>query len=54
MSTVMSKDGTHIAYSRVGTGPPVILVDGALSWRESGPNRGLAEKLSANFTVYTC
>jgi pimeloyl-ACP methyl ester carboxylesterase len=53
MSTVVSKDGTNIAYSRVGSGPPIILVDGALCWRQQGPNAGLAEKLADSFTVYT-
>lgn len=53
MSTVVSKDGTTIAYSRVGSGPPVVLVDGALCWRTQGPNPGLAEKLAENFTVFT-
>jgi pimeloyl-ACP methyl ester carboxylesterase len=53
VSKVISKDGTPIAYSRIGSGPPVILVDGALCWREQGPNGGLAEKLSTDFTVYT-
>jgi pimeloyl-ACP methyl ester carboxylesterase len=53
MSTVTSKDGTSIAFSRVGSGPPVVLVDGALCWRTQGPNLGLAEKLAENFTVYT-
>nr|WP_238992498.1 alpha/beta hydrolase [Jiangella ureilytica] len=48
-----SKDGTSIAYSRVGSGPPTILVDGALCWRQQGPNAGLAEKLADHFTVYT-
>jgi hypothetical protein len=30
MSHVTSKDGTRIAYERVGSGPAVILVDGAM------------------------
>ena len=53
MSTVTSKDGTRIAFSRVGSGPPVVLVDGALCWRTQGPNPGLAELLAERFTVYT-
>jgi alpha-beta hydrolase superfamily lysophospholipase len=34
MHTVTSKDGTTIAYDRVGEGPAVILVAGALSQRK--------------------
>lgn len=53
MNTVISKDGTRIAYSRVGQGAPVILVDGALCYRDSGPSGPLAELLTGDFTVYT-
>ncbi|MBO0884399.1 MAG: alpha/beta hydrolase, partial [Mycobacterium sp.] len=53
MSTFVSSDGTTIGYERSGDGPPVILVDGALCWRESGPARPLAKRLAADFTVYT-
>ncbi|GIF77958.1 alpha/beta fold hydrolase [Asanoa siamensis] len=52
MSTVTSADGTTIAYERSGTGPAVILVDGAMCYRASGPMRGLAAVLSPAFTVY--
>ena len=37
MSKVKSRDGTTIAYERLGSGPPVILVDGALCSRAFGP-----------------
>ena len=30
MSAVRSKDGTTIAFERSGSGPPLIIVDGAL------------------------
>ena len=50
MFTVISKDGTEIAYDKVGQGPAVILVDGALAVRASGTS--LAELLAPNFTVY--
>ncbi|MEU0564724.1 alpha/beta fold hydrolase [Nonomuraea sp. NPDC005983] len=53
MSTVTSTDGTTIAYDRVGQGPAVVLVDGALCHRASGPNTPLAQALSRHFTVYT-
>lgn len=51
--TVVSEDGTPIAYSRTGHGPTVILVDGALCHRGFGMSTQLAELLSDYFTVYT-
>jgi pimeloyl-ACP methyl ester carboxylesterase len=53
MSTVHSADGTSIAYTRAGQGPPLILVDGALCSRSFGPMPKLAEQLAPHFTVYT-
>ena len=50
-STVTSRDGTTIAYETTGTGPPLILVDGALCYRGCGPSRPLAEQLAGDFTV---
>ena len=41
MEKVTSKDGTQIAYDRQGTGPALILVDGALCYRSFGPMPGL-------------
>jgi pimeloyl-ACP methyl ester carboxylesterase len=52
MSKVISKDGTEIAYETKGTGPAVILVDGALCYRSFGPMSHLAELLAPHFTVY--
>src|SRR5579863_29846 len=52
MSEVTSKDGTAIAYERVGEGPPLILVDGALCSRAFGPMPKLAPILGRQFTVY--
>jgi pimeloyl-ACP methyl ester carboxylesterase len=51
--TVHSADGTRIAYELIGSGPPVILVDGALCYREMGGSRELAKLLSPRFTVLT-
>ena len=45
MTTVTSNDGTTIAYTRIGAGPAVVLVDGALCHRTFGPNESLAEQL---------
>jgi pimeloyl-ACP methyl ester carboxylesterase len=53
MPVVTSKDGTRIGYDREGQGPPVVLVDGAMCYRGSGPMKPLAAKLSSRFTVYT-
>ncbi|OXM40419.1 alpha/beta hydrolase, partial [Amycolatopsis thailandensis] len=53
MSTVTSQDGTTIAYTRTGSGPAVILVDGAMCHREFGPAAPLAAELAPHFTVYT-
>lgn len=46
-----SKDGTKIAFERVGRGPALIVVGGALSQRNGG--KPLAGKLADNFTIYT-
>src|SRR5438128_10008301 len=48
-ASVKSKDGTMIAYDRVGTGPVVILVLGALSSLK--PGASLAKLLASRFTV---
>jgi pimeloyl-ACP methyl ester carboxylesterase len=53
MAFVTSNDGTRIGYSVTGSGPPMILVDGAMCWRASGPAGPLAEQLKDSFTVYT-
>ena len=47
-----SKDGTAIAYERSGSGPPLILIDGALCSRAFGPSPKLVTRLAAQFTVY--
>jgi pimeloyl-ACP methyl ester carboxylesterase len=53
MNTVRSKDGTLIAFDRAGDGPPIILVDGALCYRASGPMGPLSKLLTPQFTVFT-
>jgi pimeloyl-ACP methyl ester carboxylesterase len=47
---VTSKDGTTIAYDRLGDGPPLVLVSGGSVDRSS--NTGLAEQLASDFTVF--
>jgi pimeloyl-ACP methyl ester carboxylesterase len=46
---VTSRDGTTIAFDRLGAGPPVILVSGASTDRMA--NAGLAALLAPDFTV---
>ena len=53
MSTVTSKDGTTIAYSAVGQGPAVILVDGATGFRWTPEPSELSQLLAPHFTVYS-
>ena len=53
MKTVLSKDGTRIAFDRTGEGPAVILVDGALGYRGFGSSGPLAGQLAPHFTVFT-
>lgn len=52
IQTVQSKDGTTIAYEKVGSGPALVLVDGALCYRDFGPCRSLASHVADRFTVY--
>ena len=47
-----SRDGTAIAYERLGSGPPLILVDGALCSRQFGPMPKFASLLAQHFTVF--
>jgi pimeloyl-ACP methyl ester carboxylesterase len=51
-SFVTSADGTEIAYEVSGSGPALVLVDGAMCQRAMGPSRGLGKELSGAFTVY--
>ena len=51
-SFATSADGTQIAYEVTGTGPALVLVDGAMCLRGLGPSRGLATALADRCTVY--
>ncbi|MHB1134653.1 MAG: alpha/beta fold hydrolase [Chloroflexota bacterium] len=53
MATIISADGTRIAFQQSGGGPAVILVDGALAYREYFGGRPLAAALANDFTVFT-
>lgn len=50
MTTVISKDGTHIAYEQAGAGPALILIGGGLD--DGAENGGLARMLARHFTVF--
>jgi pimeloyl-ACP methyl ester carboxylesterase len=53
MNTLTSKDTTTIAYDKHGTGPAVLLVDGALCTRSFGSKPELVKLLAQHFTVYS-
>ena len=48
-----SKDGTWIAFNKTGTGPAIIIVNGALSYRAVYDDKFLVSALSKDFTIYT-
>jgi pimeloyl-ACP methyl ester carboxylesterase len=50
LHTISSPDGTKIAYDQQGEGPPLILVDGALTVHSAGSGE-LAKLLAPHFTV---
>jgi pimeloyl-ACP methyl ester carboxylesterase len=52
MATITSRDGTTIAYDKVGEGPALIVVDGALTVHSSGGKSELANLLAPHFSVY--
>lgn len=51
MNITTSRDGTRIAYDKAGSGPALVLVGGAFSYRKFPGTVQLAELLSAHFTV---
>ena len=53
MSELTSSDGTTIGYEIQGAGSPIILIDGAMCYRGSGPLDALATALADEFTVVT-
>ena len=50
METVTSKDGTTIAFDRLGSGPPVVLVCGGSVDRMT--DGAIAQELASDFTVF--
>ena len=49
---VTSADGTVIAYDVTGTGPAVVVVEGALCHRAMGTAKALTPLLSEHHAVY--
>jgi pimeloyl-ACP methyl ester carboxylesterase len=53
VETVTSEDGTRVAFDRVGQGPALVLVGGAIQYRAIDRGTGrLAELLGAGLNVY--
>jgi pimeloyl-ACP methyl ester carboxylesterase len=52
MKSARSKDGTQIAFDQYGSGPSLILVDGALCHRGFGPMPSIGKLLAPHFTVF--
>ncbi len=46
-----SSDGTRIAFSREGSGPVLVLVDGAMCHRDFGPAQPFTQELKDEFTL---
>lgn len=51
MNRVISKDGTEIAYETKGSGKAIILVDGAMCYRNFGPMGHLSDLLAPHYKV---
>lgn len=51
VQTVTSRDGTRIAFDKTGTGPALLIVNGALADKSAGVE--LAKLLAPHFTVYS-
>jgi pimeloyl-ACP methyl ester carboxylesterase len=50
MDQVMSKDGTSIAFEKIGQGPALVIVGGVLG--DHTQQAGLAQLLASHFTIY--
>ena len=53
MDTLRSPDGTLIAYDQKGTGPTLIVIDGAMTTRVSSGKAELVDLMAPHFSVYT-
>ena len=52
METVTSADGTVIAYDVKGAGPPIVIVMGALGFKDFSYARQMGDELARDFTVF--
>lgn len=52
-ATVSSADGTEIAYTRLGSGPPLVMIHCVGVSRATSPQPTLPEALAEHFTVFT-
>jgi pimeloyl-ACP methyl ester carboxylesterase len=53
MARVVSRDGTQIGLTKVGNGPALVIVSGALSHRALNRDTLLLRKLMEQYSVYT-
>ena len=53
MARIPSKDGSQIGFTKVGNGPALVIVSGALAHRELNGDTVLVRKLMDHFSVYT-
>ena len=53
MKFIQSTDGTRIAFQTKGSGPALIIIDGAFCYSSYGPASSLSNLLEKDFTVYT-
>lgn len=54
-SSVTSADGTETAFTATGTDPALVIVDGAMSYRQFNPTeQAVAQALAVRYNVYTC
>jgi pimeloyl-ACP methyl ester carboxylesterase len=52
MTYVTSKDGTKIDYETLGSGPPLVLVWGAMGALDSPFTKAMRDELAKSFTIY--
>lgn len=52
MPHVTSKDGTTIAYETLGSGPPLVIVWGAMGYRDTPFTKAMRDELAKSFTVH--
>lgn len=53
MTSVTSSDRSRIAFEKTGSGPALIIVNGALSHRKMYGDTALQRMLAQHFTTYT-